>query len=120
MSASEKSLEFSNGGSTIHFLTAKGVVVICFHAAEKLLVLLRDSRKLLGILRSFDQFGINIISSVVEGKRYCNFAEDSEVIIVSDLQPMLFSRVLVRESLLAIFTVISLWVCMLSVGRMLF
>lgn len=29
-------------------------------AAEKLLVLLRDGRKLLGILRSFDQFGDGI------------------------------------------------------------
>lgn len=28
---------------------------------EKLLVLLRDGRKLLGILRSFDQFGTNFL-----------------------------------------------------------
>lgn len=40
---------------------------VIFHAAEKLLVLLRDGRKLLGILRSFDQFGTNIISSIVVG-----------------------------------------------------
>ncbi|KAF5184541.1 Sm-like protein lsm1b [Thalictrum thalictroides] len=29
--------------------------------AEKLLVLLRDGRKLMGILRSFDQFGLYVI-----------------------------------------------------------
>jgi len=35
------------------------------NAAEKLLVLLRDGRKLLGILRSFDQFGMNFATLIV-------------------------------------------------------
>lgn len=34
--------------------------------AEKLLVLLRDGRKLLGILRSFDQFGTIVCISVID------------------------------------------------------
>lgn len=29
----------------------------CMHNKEKLMVVLRDGRKLIGILRSFDQFG---------------------------------------------------------------
>ena len=76
--------------------------------SEKLLVLLRDGRKLMGILRSFDQFGTNIISSIVVGKTCYTFAQSSNIIIFSDLQPMLFSRVHVSESLLANFTVTSL------------
>ncbi|XP_048448048.1 sm-like protein LSM1B isoform X1 [Pyrus x bretschneideri] len=52
------------------------VVVICFHAAEKLLVLLRDSRKLLGILRSFDQFANAVLEGacerVIVGDLYCD------------------------------------------------
>jgi len=35
----------------VHALT------FCFECAEKLLVILRDGRKIIGILRSFDQFG---------------------------------------------------------------
>ena len=35
------------------------------NAAEKLLVLLRDGRKLLGILRSFDQFGMNFATLIL-------------------------------------------------------
>jgi small nuclear ribonucleoprotein (snRNP)-like protein len=40
------------------------VVLHHYNAAEKLLVLLRDGRKLLGILRSFDQFGMNFLLSL--------------------------------------------------------
>lgn len=37
----------------------KSIAFMFFIFTEKLLVLLRDGRKLLGILRSFDQFGIH-------------------------------------------------------------
>ncbi len=35
---------------------------VFFKCAEKLLVILRDGRKIIGILRSFDQFGMGFLS----------------------------------------------------------
>ncbi|KAG6428828.1 hypothetical protein SASPL_106865 [Salvia splendens] len=47
-----------------------------FEASEKLLVLLRDGRKLLGILRSFDQFANAVLEGtcerVIVGEIYCD------------------------------------------------
>ncbi|KAF9616065.1 hypothetical protein IFM89_028531 [Coptis chinensis] len=46
------------------------------YIAEKLLVLLRDGRKLMGILRSFDQFANVVLESaserVIVGDLYCD------------------------------------------------
>lgn len=41
------------------------------HGAGKLLVLLRDGRKLMGTLRSFDQFGIHSSSLILVHLWYC-------------------------------------------------
>ncbi|KAM1010965.1 hypothetical protein ACFX13_047115 [Malus domestica] len=77
LSTSEKMLEFRTGGSTNHFFTVEvwwSNAII--HAAEKLLVLLRDGRKLLGILRSFDQFANAVLEGacerVIVGDLYCD------------------------------------------------
>ncbi|XP_024971865.1 sm-like protein LSM1B isoform X2 [Cynara cardunculus var. scolymus] len=57
-----------SGGDHIH----SGTVV------EKLLVLLRDGRKLLGILRSFDQFANAVLEGacerVIVGDLYCDIS----------------------------------------------
>lgn len=45
-------------------------------ATEKLLVLLRDGRKLLGILRSFDQFGTPVTNYLVKGYTCHQFFND--------------------------------------------
>jgi small nuclear ribonucleoprotein (snRNP)-like protein len=45
-------------------------------ATGKLLVLLRDGRKLLGILRSFDQFGVKCFYSHRSGLTYYNVLND--------------------------------------------
>ena len=44
--------------NVVKLLVAAGALaVVADRPAERLLVLLRDGRKLLGILRSYDQFG---------------------------------------------------------------
>ncbi|KAF7124462.1 hypothetical protein RHSIM_Rhsim12G0211200 [Rhododendron simsii] len=49
---------------------------LCTFFAEKLLILLRDGRKLLGILRSFDQFANAVLEGacerVIVGELYCD------------------------------------------------
>lgn len=45
----------------LHDSTISLSLVFFSFLAEKLLVLLRDGRKLMGLLRSFDQFGISCV-----------------------------------------------------------
>lgn len=48
------------------------------------------------------------LSPLLLWETHVNFAQSSKIIIISDLQPMLFSRVHVSESLSVNFTVTSL------------
>lgn len=81
-----------------------------FISSEKLLVLLRDGRKLLGLLRSFDQFGnvsiqtpyFALIPLLFSWSPYKLCTDRS---FLSFAQLMLFSKVHVNELLLVIFIV---------------
>lgn len=75
-----------------------------FHAAsladsldKKLLVILRDGRKLIGILRSFDQFANVVLESAVEriivGELFCDIPlglyiiRGENVVLIGELDP---------------------------------
>eukprot|EP00252_Welwitschia_mirabilis_P019774 TRINITY_DN4675_c0_g1_i1.p1 TRINITY_DN4675_c0_g1~~TRINITY_DN4675_c0_g1_i1.p1 ORF type:complete len:129 (-),score=22.87 TRINITY_DN4675_c0_g1_i1:521-907(-) len=64
---------------------------------KKLLVLLRDGRKLIGILRSFDQFANAVLESALErkisGDKYCDIElglyviRGENVVLIGELDP---------------------------------
>jgi hypothetical protein len=102
------------------FLCSYLIGVSCFvHASEKLLVLLRDGRKLMGLLRSFDQFGKFSSFSLFVVLLATVWFVISENKIFGHVQPMLSLKVHVKELLLVTFIATSTWVYMWFVGRML-
>jgi hypothetical protein len=64
---------------------------------EKLIVLLRDGRKLLGTLCSFDQFGMPLLHPLVLASIPITFSAINILLHYFTLQQMLFFRVLVNE-----------------------
>ncbi|XP_031274103.1 sm-like protein LSM1B [Pistacia vera] len=68
------SLDTLTVGQSTHCILSAPYPFICL--AEKILVLLRDGRKLLGLLRSFDQFANVVLEGACEriivGDLYCD------------------------------------------------